>query len=99
MRASTDLRFQVSEGAIALSWSGGKDSALALWTLRRDGVEPAALLTTVTESYDRISMHGVRRAMLARQAESVGVPLVEVTIPPACSNEIYEQRLEQAFAR
>jgi uncharacterized protein (TIGR00290 family) len=98
MRASMDLRVQVTEGALALSWSGGKDSALALWTLRRDGREPAALLTTVTESYDRISMHGVRRTLLARQAESVGVPLVEVTIPPACSNEVYEQRLEQAFA-
>src|SRR5438093_3981435 len=89
MQASTDLRVQVTEGTLALSWSGGKDSALALWTLRRDGREPAALLTTVTEGYDRISMHGVRRTLLVRQAESVGVPLVEVTIPPACSNEVY----------
>jgi uncharacterized protein (TIGR00290 family) len=43
-------------------------------------------------------MHGVRRTLLVRQAESVGVRLVEVTIPPACSNEVYEQRLEQALA-
>lgn len=83
---------------LALSWSGGKDSALALWALRRDGREPAALVTTVTETYDRISMHGVRRTLLARQAEAAGIPLVEVLIPPACSNDVYEQRVEQAFA-
>jgi len=50
----------------ALSWSGGKDSALALWTLRRRRLRPEALVTTVTESYQRISMHGVRRELLAR---------------------------------
>ena len=83
---------------LALSWSGGKDSALALWTLRRDGREPEALITTVTETYDRISMHGVRRELLAHQAHALGIALVEVMIPPACSNEIYEQRIERAFA-
>ena len=83
---------------LALSWSGGKDSALTLWALRRDGHEPAALVTTVTETYDRISMHGVRRTLLACQAEAAGIPLVEVLIPPACSNDVYEQRIEQAFA-
>ena len=82
---------------LALSWSGGKDSALTLWALRRDGHEPAALVTTVTEAYDRISMHGVRRTLLTRQAKAVGIPLVEVLIPPACSNDVYEQRVEQAF--
>ena len=82
----------------ALSWSGGKDSALALWTLRRRQLEPEALITTVTESYERISMHGVRRELLARQAEGLGIPLVEVVIPPACVNEIYDARMEDAFA-
>src|ERR687887_62900 len=52
----------------ALSWSGGKDSALAMWTLRGRGLEPDALITTVTEPYERISMHGVRRELLARLA-------------------------------
>jgi uncharacterized protein (TIGR00290 family) len=85
-------------GAFALSWSGGKDSALALWTLRRQHLEPEALLTTITETYDRISMHGVRRELLARQAEALGVPLVEVMIPPGCVNEIYEERMADAFA-
>jgi uncharacterized protein (TIGR00290 family) len=82
----------------ALSWSGGKDSALALWTLRRAGNEPAALITTVTDAFDRISMHGVRRDLLAQQAEALGVPLVEVLIPPSCVNEVYEARMAEAFA-
>ncbi len=82
----------------ALSWSGGKDSALTLWTLRRQDVEPEALITTVTDSYDRISMHGVRRELLARQADAAGIPLIEVRIPPACVNEVYEARMAQAFA-
>ena len=84
--------------ALVLSWSGGKDSALALWTLRRRQLEPQALITTVTETFDRISMHGVRRELLARQADALMIPLVEVAIPQACSNDIYEQRLGQAFA-
>jgi uncharacterized protein (TIGR00290 family) len=83
---------------LALSWSGGKDSALALWTLRQRQLEPQALITTVTETYNRISMHGVRRELLARQAEALAIRLVEVAIPPACSNDVYEQRLREAFA-
>jgi hypothetical protein len=82
----------------ALSWSGGKDSALALWTLRRWLLEPEALITTVTETYGRISMHGVRRELLARQAEALPIPLVEVLIPPDCVKEIYEARMAEAFA-
>jgi uncharacterized protein (TIGR00290 family) len=82
----------------ALSWSGGKDSALALWRLRRKQLEPDALITTVTESYDRISMHGVRRELLARQAQAVGLSLVEILIPPTCVNDVYEARMAQAFA-
>jgi uncharacterized protein (TIGR00290 family) len=84
--------------SFAVSWSGGKDSALALWTLRRQGREPEALITTVTEGFDRISMHGARRDLLARQADALGIPLVEVVIPPVCINEIYEARMAQAFA-
>jgi uncharacterized protein (TIGR00290 family) len=83
---------------VGLAWSGGKDSALALLALRRAGVEVAALLTTITESYDRVSMHGVRRELLRHQAEATGVPLVEVTIPPDCLNAEYEERMAEAFA-
>ena len=56
-----------------------------------------ALLTTVTEGFERISMHGVRRTLLQQQAESIHLPLHEVYIPMQCSNAIYEQRMEQAL--
>ena len=83
---------------ILFCWSGGKDSALALHTLlRQNEVRIAALLTTVTEGYDRISMHGVRRELLQRQADSLHLPLHEVFIPPQCVNPIYEARMEEAL--
>ena len=87
----------VSEPVI-LAWSGGKDSALALWALRQDPRwRVVRLLTTVTEGYDRISMHGVRRELLRAQARAVGLPVTEVLIPPACSNAEYEARMEAAL--
>jgi uncharacterized protein (TIGR00290 family) len=83
---------------ILFCWSGGKDSAMALHTLlRQTDVEIVALLTTVTEGYERISMHGVRRELLERQAQSIGLPLHEVRIPPQCINTIYEARMEEAL--
>jgi uncharacterized protein (TIGR00290 family) len=85
--------------SVVLSWSGGKDSALALWAMREElGVEPAALLTTFTEDYDRVSMHAVRRPLLEAQAAAIGVPLVEVGIPAVCPNEVYEERMAAALA-
>jgi uncharacterized protein (TIGR00290 family) len=83
---------------ILFCWSGGKDSAIALHTLQQ-GAEYAvtSLLTTVTEGYERISMHGVRRELLLRQAKSLGLPLHEVRIPPACVNATYEARMEEAL--
>ena len=86
-------------GSSALSWSGGKDSALALHTLRTGpGPDPSALITTVTSDYARISMHGVRRELLLAQARAVGLPLVEVEIPAVCPNAVYEERMGQALA-
>ncbi len=83
---------------ILFCWSGGKDSAMALHTLlQRTDVHIVALLTTVTEGYERISMHGVRRELLQRQAQSIGLPLHEVRIPPQCVNPIYEARMEEAL--
>jgi uncharacterized protein (TIGR00290 family) len=84
---------------IALSWSGGKDSALALWALREElGVEPMALLTTVTEDYDRVSMHGVRSELVRAQAEAVSLELVEIGIPAACADATYEARMAAALS-
>jgi uncharacterized protein (TIGR00290 family) len=79
-------------------WSGGKDSAMALHLLRQQKEQRvAALLTTVTDGYERISMHGVRRALLLTQAEATGLPLQEVRIPPQCVNSIYEERIREAL--
>jgi uncharacterized protein (TIGR00290 family) len=75
-----------------LSWSGGKDSALALQALSADpqyGV--VGLVTAVTRDYDRISIHGVRRELLEAQAASLGLPLHRIDLEPACSNEAYER--------
>lgn len=84
---------------ILLSWSSGKDSAWALHALRADpDVEVVGLLTTVTEAYDRVAMHGVRRALLAAQAAAVGLPLHEVWLPSPCPNEVYEARMGEALA-
>jgi uncharacterized protein (TIGR00290 family) len=84
---------------ILLSWSGGKDSAMAAWQLlAAQRYEIAALLTTVTEGYERISMHGVRRELLQRQAAALDIPLHPVTIPVDCSNALYEARFGEALA-
>ncbi len=83
---------------ILFCWSGGKDSAMALHALlQQEHFRVVALLTTVTEGYDRIAMHGVRRELLRRQAESLRLPLHEVCIPPQCVNLIYEARMEEAL--
>ncbi len=82
------------------SWSSGKDSALALFEiLTSRQVEVAALLTTITEDYDRISMHGVRRALLEQQAAALGLPLEKVVLTKNASNEEYEAQMRQVLAR
>jgi len=88
-----------SSGPVALSWSGGKDSALALWALREEmETEPVALLTTITEDYDRVSMHAVRSELLRAQAQATGIELVEIPIPAGCVNATYEARMAAALA-
>ena len=85
---------------IALCFSGGKDSAMALQEIRRRGeYHVAELVTTVTDAYDRVSMHGVRRALLRRQAESLGLPVTEVVVPPESSNAVYEREMGKAFSK
>ena len=76
---------------ILLSWSGGKDSALALAALRqRPEYEIVALVTTISRAHDRISMHGVRRALLEQQAVALGLPVEQVLLPEQASNAEYE---------
>lgn len=82
---------------VILSWSSGKDSAWTLHVMRtRMGFEPSALLTTITQPYDRVSMHGIRTSVLHAQAEAAGLPLVLVGLPVPCTNEIYETRMGEA---
>jgi diphthamide synthase (EF-2-diphthine--ammonia ligase) len=77
-----------------LSWSGGKDSALALHELLMDpAVDLRGLLTTVTDGYDRVSMHGVRTSLVAAQAAALEIPLWSVRIPPSATNEQYERAM------
>src|SRR5260370_42366379 len=83
---------------VLFCWSGGKDSAMALHALQSaESHRVTALLTTVTEESGRISMHGVRRALLERQAASIGLPLHAVLIPPQCVNATYEARMNEAL--
>jgi uncharacterized protein (TIGR00290 family) len=82
-----------------MSWSSGKDSAFALHEARRSGeLEVVGLLTTVTASFGRVSMHGVREALLDRQAESLGLPCWKVPIPSPCPNEVYEAEMARVLA-
>ena len=85
---------------VLLAWSGGKDAAWTLHTLRqREDVEVVALLTTVTADYDRVSMQGIRRTVLHAQAEATGLPLLEAMIPSACSNQDYEAAMATALTQ
>lgn len=75
---------------VLLSWSGGKDAAWALHALRRHGrVEVVGLLSTITAQYERISMQGIRTAVLHAQADAVGLPVIEARIPRDADNEAY----------
>lgn len=80
---------------VLFAWSGGKDSAMALYELRKTrNCTISALLATVTEDFDRISMHGTRRILLEQQAQSLGLPLEKVYISKISSNEEYETKMK-----
>ena len=80
-----------------LSWSSGKDCAFALHRIRETGeVEVVCLLTTVNAEFRRAAMHGVRVDILRRQAEAMGLPLVEVPLPWPCPNDAYDRQMAGA---
>jgi len=88
------------KGKVIFSWSGGKDSVLALNELQKtENYEIAALLATVTVDYDRISMHGVRSILLEQQAEVLGFALEKVFVPKSISNEQYESKMREVLAK
>lgn len=85
---------------ILFTWSGGKDSAMALYELQKvNNYKITALLTTVTAGYNRISMHGVRNTLLEQQIKSLGLPLEKVQISKNSSNEEYEAKIKNALLR
>lgn len=85
---------------VILTWSGGKDSAIALYELEKtENYQVAAFITTITAEYDRVSMHGVRRVLLEQQAASLGYPLTLVFIPSGASTAEYEARMQDILEK
>lgn len=83
---------------VVMAWSGGKDSALALWKLRDDPrYRVVALLTTLSEPYRRIVMHGVREDVLDAQAAAIGLPLEKVWLSETPDNNEYETKMGAAL--
>jgi len=85
---------------VLFCWSSGKDSALALYEILNssDDYSVVALLTTVTEDYDRVSMHGVRVSLLDQQANALKLPLYKITISKISSNEEYANKMSEALS-
>jgi uncharacterized protein (TIGR00290 family) len=85
---------------ILLSWSSGKDSAWALHLLRQSNdYAIVGLVTTLNTEFDRVAMHGTRRAVLELQAAAAGLPLWTIPLPWPCSNDVYEARMRDLCAR
>ena len=83
-----------------ISWSSGKDSAFALHEVLHSGAfDVVGALTTVTETFARVSIHGVRQEILRAQLDAAGLAPTIVPIPYPCPNEIYEARMGEAVAR
>jgi uncharacterized protein (TIGR00290 family) len=81
-----------------MAWSSGKDSLWALRLIRQSGIcEVVGLLTTVTEAYGRVSMHGVRESLLHAQASALGLSLYRIPIPTPCSDEEYDSLMSKAM--
>jgi len=82
------------------NWSSGKDSALALYKiLQEDEFEIVALVTTINEKYNRVSMHGIREELVAKQAESIGIPLIKIYLPESPSMEEYNLIMNEHLIR
>jgi uncharacterized protein (TIGR00290 family) len=83
-----------------IAWSSGKDSAFALHEARRAGdYVIVGALTTVTDTFARVSMHGVRESLLAAQLAAARLPSIVVRIPFPCTNEVYEAEMSRAMAQ
>jgi uncharacterized protein (TIGR00290 family) len=78
-----------------MNWSGGKDSALALYIARQAGITVGALVTSINASTNRISMHGVRKDLLQKQADSIGLPLQTIVLPEMPGMQAFEEMIHQ----
>ncbi|NIQ08967.1 MAG: ATP-binding protein, partial [Gammaproteobacteria bacterium] len=77
-----------------MSWSSGKDSAFALHRIRQgNDISVIGLLTTMNMENDRVSVHGVRKELLDKQMEVLGLPVDMVMLPMPCDNEVYQQKM------
>jgi uncharacterized protein (TIGR00290 family) len=84
---------------ILIAWSGGKDSCMTLYEIQQSQNYEIALLTTITEGYERVSMHGIPRILIERQSESLGLHIHKMYIPRNATNEEYESRLKEILSR
>ncbi|MET0670162.1 MAG: ATP-binding protein, partial [Xanthobacteraceae bacterium] len=83
-----------------IAWSSGKDSAWALHEVRRAGeFDVVGALTTITDAFGRVSIHGLRQELLAAQLDAAGLAPVTVRIPYPCPNEIYEREMAAAMGQ
>ncbi|TFG74955.1 MAG: diphthine--ammonia ligase [Thermodesulfobacteriales bacterium] len=89
-----------NERQVLFSWSGGKDSSLALHEIQKNQkYEITALITTVTADYDRVSMHGLRTSLLEEQARNLDIPLQKVLISKNASNDEYESKFNEVLLK
>jgi uncharacterized protein (TIGR00290 family) len=83
-----------------IAWSSGKDSAWALHEVRRASeYDIVGAITTVTGTFTRVSIHGVREELLDAQLASAGLSARKVRIPYPCPNEVYEREMGTAVAQ
>lgn len=80
------------------NWSGGKDSALALYhVLQQNNFDVVSLLTTVNKKYNRISMHGVRKELLQAQSVAIGIPVEEILLPEMPTMTDYDNIMKKTM--
>jgi uncharacterized protein (TIGR00290 family) len=98
-KQSTKSLNQMNQRCI-FNWSGGKDSALALYhCLQNPELDIRYLVTTINDAADRISMHGVRTELLIRQAESTGIPLYQIRLPEMPDMDTYDRTMREHLER
>lgn len=81
-----------------MNWSGGKDSALSLYhILQNKEYKVEHLLTSLNDSFKRVSMHGVREELLDQQAENIGIDLVKLRLAETVSMEEYQAKMAETM--